>query len=441
VLVRPERPSRSEGGRPGRSARRVKGRASPRSGRAAASPSGLTPDATDPDHGSVTSADVIVVGAGVQGASLAFHLAERGASVLVLERASVAAGATGRSSGFVRMHYDLEAEARLAWASAPYFWDWPSRVGAGDPGFVRTGFLQLVPPGFEAHLRANVAMQQRLGIATLLLAGDDVRRLVPDLAADDIAVAAYEPLSGYADPAATAAGFLSAARARGARYVGGCRVERVTTAGDRVTGVASDQGAFAAAVVVDAAGAWAGTLAASVGVEVPIETWRHDTFVLGRPPGLRSPLPIVLDHALGVYFRPEGVHQLLVGLEDENRLGGDPDRPLEATPMRTTEIAVERLTRRLPAAEAATLERAFAGQDGITPDQRAIIGPAGPEGFWLCCGFSGTGFKTAPAIGAALAAWICGDAAGARDLAPFRLERFRTGELLVGDHPYPSLWR
>lgn len=401
----------------------------------------MTAASTDPDHGRVTSADVIVVGAGVHGASLAFHLAQRGASVLVLERESVAAGATGRSSGFVRMHYDLEAEVRLAWASFPYFWDWASRVGTGDPGFVRTGFLQLVPPGLEAHLRANVAMQQRLGVPTLLVETDDLRRLVPDLAVDDVAVAAYEPLSGYADPAATASGFLAAARDLGARYLGGCRVERVATEGDRVTGVATDRGPFHAAVVVDAAGAWAGALAATVGLTVPIEAWRHDTFVLGRPAGLRSPLPIVLDHALGVYFRPEGARQLLVGLEDENRLGGDPDRPLEPTPARATEIAVERLTRRLPAAEAATLERTFAGQDGMTPDQRAIVGPAGPDGFWLCCGFSGTGFKTAPAVGAALAAWICGDEAGAGLLAPFRFERFRTGELLVGDHPYPSLWR
>ncbi len=389
----------------------------------------------------MSTADVIVVGAGVQGASLAFHLAERGVSVLVCERESVAAGATGRSSGFVRMHYDLEAEVRLAWASAPYFWDWTARVGVGDPGFVRTGFLQLVPRELAGHLRANVAMQQRLGVPTVLLEADDVGRLVPDLALDDVEVAAYEPLSGYADPAATATGFLAAARNRGARYVGGCRVTRVTTDGTRVTGVDTDRGTFAAPVVVDAAGAWAGALAATVGVEVPLEAWRHDTFVLGRPAGLRAPLPIVLDHALGVYFRPEGSHQLLVGLEDENRLGGDPDRPLEATPAATTEIAIERLTRRLPIAETATLERTFAGQDGMTPDQRAIVGPVGPDGFWLCCGFSGTGFKTAPAVGATLAAWICGAEPDGGMLAPFRLERFSTGALLVGDHPYPALWR
>jgi len=112
------------------------------------------------------TADVIIIGAGVQGASLAFHLARRGVSVLVLERDAVAAGATGRSSGFVRMHYDLESEARLAWASFPYFRDWAERVGAGDCGFVRTGFLQLVPHALAEALRINTAMLQRLGVTT-----------------------------------------------------------------------------------------------------------------------------------------------------------------------------------------------------------------------------------------------------------------------------------
>ena len=120
------------------------------------------------------TADVIVVGAGVQGASLAFHLARRGARVLVLERESVAAGATGRSSGFVRMHYDLESDARLAWASFPYFRAWQDMVGAGDCGFVRTGFLQVMPEALADNVRANVEMQQAIGITTRIVeAGRD----------------------------------------------------------------------------------------------------------------------------------------------------------------------------------------------------------------------------------------------------------------------------
>src|SRR3989304_9047522 len=114
----------------------------------------------------IETADVSVVGGGVQAASLAFHLARRGTKVIVLERSAIAAGATGRSSGFVRMHYDLLLEARLAWTSFPYFTNWPEMVGEGDPGFVRTGFLQLVPPRPEAAPRADGAPQRAAGINT-----------------------------------------------------------------------------------------------------------------------------------------------------------------------------------------------------------------------------------------------------------------------------------
>ena len=152
------------------------------------------------------TADVIVVGAGVQGASLAFHLARRGTSVLVLERASVAAGATGRSSGFVRMHYDLESDALLAWASFPYFRAWSDLVGAGDCGFVRTGFLQVMPEGLAPQLRANVGMQQSIGITTRVVGPAEIADLVPGAVTDDIGVGAYESESGYADPSGTADG-------------------------------------------------------------------------------------------------------------------------------------------------------------------------------------------------------------------------------------------
>src|SRR5689334_8895052 len=132
------------------------------------------------------SFDVIVVGAGVQGASVAFHLARRRARVLVLERASVAAGATGRSSGFVRMHYDLESDARLAWESFPYFRNWQDRVGAGDCGFVRTGFLQVMPESLADQVRANVRMQQSIGISTRIVEPSEIGAILPGAVTDDI---------------------------------------------------------------------------------------------------------------------------------------------------------------------------------------------------------------------------------------------------------------
>src|SRR5512143_2089487 len=168
-----------------------------------------------------TTADVIIIGAGVQGASLAFHLARRGPKPLVVEKRFVAAGATGRSSGLVRMHYDLQQDTELAWVSFQFFRNWKEMVG-GHCGFTRTGFLQLVSPADAAALKANVAMQQDAGVPVMLVTADDVKRLAPAFATQDIERAAFEPESGYAMPSDTAASFMNAAREKGARLIQDC---------------------------------------------------------------------------------------------------------------------------------------------------------------------------------------------------------------------------
>lgn len=389
----------------------------------------------------IETADVIVVGAGVQGASLAFHLSQRGARVLVLERQAIAAGATGRSSGFVRMHYDLESEARLAWLSLPYFQAWSDLVGAGECGFVRTGYLQLVPASLADHLRANVEMQQRLGIETRVVDPTEVARLVPGAVTDDITVGAYEAASGYADPSGTAAGFMAAARRTAARVIQGCRVDSVLVEREAVVGVQTDRGRFAAPVVVDAAGAWAADLARTVGLDIPVQAWRHPTAYFGLPDGRGPGFPIVIDEINEVYFRPEGREMMLVGLERGNEIGGPPDRPLEAVRPAALEEMASRVCTRVPWMTGGTLRSAHGGQDGITPDQRAILGAAGPDGFFLACGFSGTGFKTAPAVGACLAELILDGRATTADITGYSLERFAAGRLLVGEHSYGYLWR
>jgi len=387
------------------------------------------------------TADVVIVGAGVQGASLAFHLARRGTSVIVVERESAASGATGRSSGFVRMHYDLEIESRIAWASYPYFRDWDAMVGEGACDFVRTGFLQLVPPHHAAALRANVAMHVRLGIPSRVVGPMDVAALLPGAVTDDIEVAAYEPESGYADPTATTTGLLAAARRHGARVLQGRRVVGVVLAGDRVAGVETSGGGISAPTVVDAAGAWAADLARTVGLEIPVEAWRHDTAYFGLPAGRDGSFPVVIDDARQVYFRPEGRGLMLVGLESGNEVGGSPDRPLAPQSEATIDTMVDAVCARVPWMANGTFRAAHGGQDGISPDQHAILGPAGPDGFFLDCGHSGTGFKTAPAIGAALAEWILDGAPTTVDLRPLSLDRFAAGGHLVGEHPYGPLWR
>ena len=214
----------------------------------------------------------------------------------------------------------------------------------------------------------------------------------------------------------------------------------VRVAGGRVVGVDTSRGAFDAPIVVDAAGAWAGRVAAMAGVDLPLNVWRHDVAYVQRPPDIPRH-PAFIDFENSFYARPEGESLTLVALEDGNPINDDPDAPVDAAAPGFIEKAAERVVRRLPEFARAGLHSAHSGQDGITPDQHPIIGPAGPDGFWLDCGFSGTGFKTAPAVGASLAQLITEGVAANDDLAIYRLERFAAGEPIVGEHPYAFIWR
>jgi sarcosine oxidase subunit beta len=386
------------------------------------------------------TADAIIIGGGIHGASLAFHLARRGLKPIVLERRFVAAGATGRSSGLVRMHYDLEPESALAWESYRYFRNWSEIVG-GECGFTRTGFLQIVEPNTNESLRANVAMHQRLGIPSLLIGADDVRRLAPAFHTDDFELAAFESESGYADPTGSAAAFLTAARAAGARLVQEVQVTAITTRGGRVTGVETAGGKYDAPIVVNAAGAWAAEVGRMAGLELPITTWRHDTAFLRRPPDLGLSHPTVIDFINLMYFRPETGGLTLVGLEDGNPLGVSPDTGGDQAQPDFVERAIERICRRIPGMDRGSLHSTATGYDGLTPDQRAILDQAGPEGFYLECGFSGTGFKIAPAVGACMAEWIVDGRPRTVDISGFGLNRFAEGRRLTGEHAYGEIWR
>jgi sarcosine oxidase subunit beta len=341
----------------------------------------------------------------------------------------------------VRSHYDLASEAALAWASLPYFEHGSDLVGAGDCGFVVNGFVQLVAPDIAEHLRANVRILQGLGVETWTVGRDEVAQLVPGIITDDVEVAAYEPRSGYADPAATAQGFIAAAQARGVRLEQDRTVTAITTDVERVTGVDTDRGHVSAPIVVNAAGPWAPALAAMVGLDVPIRVWRHDTFYFGLPPAQDSHFPTVLDHARQVYLRPHGEDGVLVGLETASQLGGSPDRPYAPIPPEAAGMHIDRVCQRVPWMREAILRTAHGGQDGMTPDQRAIIDGVGPEGHYLLCGFSGSGFKTAPAVGLGMAELILDGASSSVDVSPYTLARFERAESLIGDHPYPDLWQ
>jgi sarcosine oxidase, subunit beta len=383
------------------------------------------------------TSDVIIIGGGVHGASLAFHLAQRGVRATVLEKQFIGAGATGRSSGLVRMHYATEMDSRLAWESFKYFRNWKEIVG-GECGFTRTGFVQIVSTEKEAVLKLNVAMQQQIGIPTFVVTAQDVKRLAPAFATDDFTVAAYEPESGYAMPSDTANALMNAAREHGARLVQQCTVTGIKFDGAKISGVETTQGFFSAPIVVNAAGAWAGQLNKMVGLNFPYDTWRHDTMFVARPNEIRSAHPTVIDISKDMYFRPEG-ELTLVGLEDGNPLGESPDSDTDHAKSGFVERAIDRICVRIPAMQNGGMHSAHGGYDGITPDQHALLGAAGPDGFYLDCGHSGTGFKTAPAIGLCMAELIVDGKSKTVDIAPFAPTRFAEGKLIKGN--YDNMWK
>jgi len=383
------------------------------------------------------TADVIIIGAGVHGASLAFHLAQRGVKPIVLEKDFAGAGATGRSSGLVRMHYDVRQDSELAWVSFGYFRNWTERVG-GESGFTRTGFLQIVARENEAALRKNTAMHQDTGIASFLITANDVKRLVPSFVTDDFDVAAYEPESGYADPSATTASLINAAKDKGARIVQDCAVTGVIVKSQKVKGVQTLQGDYFAPVVVNAAGPWAAVLNEMAGLDLPYTTWRHDTMFVGRPKEMGPSHPTVIDFPNEMYFRPETGGLMLVGLEDGNPLGDSPDGDTDHAIKGFVERAIERICQRVPIMENSYLHTAHGGYDGITPDQHPLLGQAGPDGFYLQCGMSGTGFKIAPAVGLCMSELILDGEAKTVDISIYRPQRFVEGKEITGN--YESIW-
>ena len=384
--------------------------------------------------------DAIVIGAGVMGASIAFHLAERGLKTAILERKVTASGATGHSSGLIRMHYDLAAESELTFKSYQlYFNNWKDRVG-GECGFQKTGFLQIARREHEDKLRGNVINQQKIGINTSVISADEVKKLFPDLTTEHFDFAAYEPDSGYADATLTTNSFIEGAKRNGGILIQNCEVTAIRTTGGKAIGVSTTKGNFDAPVIVNASGAWAKHVASLAGLEVPLETWTHDVAFLHRPPSLGR-IPAVIDDVINCYFRPEGNALILAAGEDESMRGEAPDAE-DQTPTPTfVDKLIDQMVQRIPKIEESGLHSIHVGRDGITPDQRAIYSGTDLSDFYLACGLSGTGFKTSPAAGASMTELILDGAPKTVDITPFRFSRFADGKLLEGEYGYGNIWK
>jgi sarcosine oxidase subunit beta len=384
----------------------------------------------------VNTADVIVVGAGVVGASVAFHLAERGVDTLVLDREGPAAGSTARSGALIRAHYPTALEANLAWESlTEYFEPWGERVGGGC-GFTRTGFAYLVGEENVEAMKHNLALQREVGVETELVGPEALGAIDPALRTDGVALAAYEPRGGYADPAATAVGFLRAAGRLGARFERR-HVRSLPQSGGKIGGVQTDEGSLEAETVVLTAGAWSVPLAESAGLRLPIRPARVRVALFERPYELPTHLTLI-DTTEGFYARPAAERATLVGSRDSLEWLPGPDEPTPEPDGAFVEEVSRRLGRRIPALADAPYRSGRSGILDMTPDGRPILGPAGPDGLFLAVGWSGTGFKKAPAVGAEVSRWVSDGAPKRPELETYDLTRFEKGVRIRGEHEYAT---
>lgn len=382
--------------------------------------------------------DAVIVGGGIMGCATAFELAGRGLKVALLEKDAVGAGSTGRSSAIVRQHYSNELTARMALYGLRVFQEFGERVG-GECGFRRTGFVVLVPARDRAALDENLALQRRVGVRTERLSPEALGKLLPWAETADVAAAAYEPESGYADAHFTVGAYAGAARRRRAAILQGREVTGIRFEGGTVVGVDTPDERFHAPVVVNCAGPWAARVAALAEGRLPINACRVQVAVLRRPAGYEAPHPVVTDFVHATYFRPETGDLTLVGLVDPSEAEAvvDPDAYAEHVDADFVSEVGGRFVLRCPPMELAGSTGGFAGLYAVTPDWHPIVDEVPPgSGCFVCAGFSGHGFKLGPAVGVMAADLVTGEEAPRFDAVPFRLGRFQEGRSLRGRYEH-----
>ncbi|HEY6135604.1 MAG TPA: FAD-dependent oxidoreductase [Rubrivivax sp.] len=382
--------------------------------------------------------DVIVIGAGVVGTSVAFHLAALGAGrVLVLERGQIGAGTTAQSSGILRTHYSVVENVALARRSWAAFSDFAAYVGDDEAsaGLVRCGYLIAAPAGDRlAPLAASLDAQVAMGIPVQRLSAAEAHERLPICRFDDAALIGFEPEAGFADATMVATGFARAARRRGVTIVEGVAVDRLIVDRGQVLGADTARGRFDAPVVVSAQNIWAGELERWTGIPMPLRPERHRVLALAGPAPYRYTMPVYKDlgsHGM-LYCRSYGGSQMLVseGIAGETLAAPDNepgDIPLDAV----AEIGAQ-VAERFPGWEEAGLASSWTGVYDVTPDWNPVLGRVpGLQGLIVAFGFSGHGFKLSPAVGRVLAQEALGLATDV-PLAPYALERFRAGRPLTG---------
>ena len=375
------------------------------------------------------TADVVIVGAGIIGGSVAFHLLERDPRlrVVVLEKESEpGTGATSKATGGVRFQFSTEANVRLTQLSYRYFTHDREILGC-SVDFLRHGYLFVTTtPATLDQCRQNVALQRRLGVASEILAPAQIQTHLAPLVTSDLIGGSFCADDGSADPYSMLQGFLSIAKSRGLRLLTGHPVTGLLMAGERITGARTPDGDWSAPIVIDCAGPHADQIAAMAGIDIPSRPYRRQVMVTEPLPVLPDVFPLIVDLDTGFYVHRQGRSAVLMGGTDKDiKPGHDTAVDWDAFGAVFRAAAL-----RVPPLAEVPVMRAYAGVRDLTPDYHGILGPAREApGLYVACGFSGHGFMHAPAIGILMTEILLDGRAGSMDIDALSLDRFAAGAL------------
>jgi len=368
---------------------------------------------------------VVVVGGGVIGTSAAFHLAEAGVDVVLIERGSLGGGSTSKAAGGVRTQFSDVLNIEIAKRSLDAFRDFDRRPG-WEIDLRQVGYLfVLTRPSDVEEFERSVALQNELGLDSRMLTGEETRALCPLLDGDDVLAGAFSPGDGHATPEGVVQGYAFAARAHGAHIRVGCEVMAIRVDdGGQITEVVTTDGVIRTDTVICAAGAWSRACGAMVGVELPVSPLRRQILFTEAIDGLPADLPMTIDFETSFYFHHEGPG-LLMGMSDPGEIPGFSVETSDGWIPGLMDV----VRRRAPRIADVGIRGGWAGLYEMTPDHNAIIGEAaGVSRFLYATGFSGHGFLQGPAVGEILRDMVLRRPAFV-DVSPLSVERFDAAAL------------
>ncbi|MGQ9508257.1 MAG: NAD(P)/FAD-dependent oxidoreductase [Thermodesulfobacteriota bacterium] len=372
-------------------------------------------------------AEVVVIGGGIIGLSIAYHLAQKRAGrILLFEKGQLGEGSTSRCVGGIRTQFSTEINILFSLLSLQTFEHFKEEFGI-DPEFKRIGYLFLATTEVEMEVfKKNVELQRRYNIPVELLDPEEIKKRWPYLRTNDILGGTYCSWDGYAGPSEVLMGFAQGAKRLGVEIHEREEVKEIVCRGEKVQGVKTQKEEIEAPVVVNASGPFASVVGERANVKIPVRPLRRQVFVTAPFNLIEGTIPLTIDFQRGWYFRQELDGFLLSG-------------PLDSYPSFNTHIDYEAMVEasenaiyRVPGLEGARISRGWAGLYEISPDNHAILGSVPElEGFILANGFSGHGFQHSPAVGKVISELIVEGKALTLDISSLSIERFERGQLIL----------